>query len=151
MTVAGSRHCTTKVTLRAEGTVLRIFSNPLLVGQNPWNKKSKGTKIMLKVFWNSEFCVWWTEDHLISFCFLKCSWAEWSDVPLLWEFPASSSSMKIYPKKSRLQKKAPLHLHLLLRVQRLVIWPHMFLYQRQQVSGYPGSIQWSPAQRALLM
>lgn len=73
--------------------------------QNPWNKKSKGTKITLKVFWNSEFCVCQTEDHLISFCFIKCLWAEWSDVPLLWVFPASSPSMKFYPRKSSPSKR----------------------------------------------
>lgn len=61
---------TEKVTLRAEDTVLRILSNsPAGWGKILGMRNLKEQKSSWKCFWNSEFCVCRTEDHLISFLF----------------------------------------------------------------------------------
>lgn len=70
VTVPEAWRYTEKVTLRAEDTVLRILSNsPAGWGKILGMRNLKEQKSSWKCFWNSEFSVCWTEDHLISFLF----------------------------------------------------------------------------------
>ena len=67
-------------------------------------------------------------------CFFLSLWAEWSDVPLLWVFSASSPSMKFYPRSFPLQKEhippsLPPSAH-----TELSNSAEMFFYQRERVS-----------------
>lgn len=67
-------------------------------------------------------------------CFFLSLWAEWSDVPLLWVFSASSPSMKFYPRSFPLQKEhippsLPPSAH-----AELSNSAEMFFYQRKRVS-----------------
>lgn len=68
------------------------------------------------------------------FFFFLSLWAEWSDVPLLWVFSASSPSTKFYPRSFPLQKEhippsLPPSAHAELNNSA-----EMFFYQRERVS-----------------
>lgn len=68
------------------------------------------------------------------FFFFFRLWAEWSDVPLLWVFSASSPSMKFYPRSFPLQKEhippsLPPSAHAELHNSA-----EMFFYQRERAS-----------------